>query len=807
MEFNGGVQYRLQDIIDIKHFLNLQDRLNEIYSFPSAIIDNDGNILTATAWQDVCTKFYRTCSVSEKECIKSDQYITSHLHEANPAVSYVCPHGLIDNATPIIIDGAHLGNFFTGQFFLKAPDLQFYKDQAKKYGFDEAVFIEAVKKVPVWSMEQLNSYLFFIKGLIAIIAESGLKNLREVENRKQIELSEKRLSAVVQTTKDGIWIANPDGYIIDVNEAACTLSGYTREELLQLHISDIDDHDKSADVMRRMKQIITDGSGLFETKHRRKDGSTLDVEVSVTYIPLESAQLVCFCRDISERKRTEEALKSSQNRLKLATMSAQLGIWDWDIVNNKMVWDDEMFRLYGVKEKQSDCGIEIWKTGLHPDDKEYAWNECQAALRGDKKYDIEFRVRHPDGTIRCIKAQGIVLRNEKGDPIRMLGVNHDITESKRLEDEMQKNQKLESLGILAGGIAHDFNNLLGGIYGYMESAIEIVTDKKVHEIISSALNTIDRGRHLTQQLLTFAKGGVPIKTVAPLFPYIIEIVQFALSGSNVTCTFDVDKDLKLCNFDKNQLAQVIDNMVINAKQAMLSGGTIEVLARNAAIKHGEHPLLTKGDYIKISIRDHGIGIPQELLSKIFDPFFTTKATGHGLGLATCYSIIKRHDGCIEVDSVPGGGSTFHIFLPASKESVINRNSTIKTTHTGQGIFIVMDDEEVMRDTISSILQSFGYSVLGAENGLVAIKMLSDQVASNRNVAAMILDLTIPGGLGGKDIIQKIRKIRSDIPVFVTSGYAEDPVMAQPVEYSFTASICKPFRKSELAEMLNRYISH
>jgi CheY-like chemotaxis protein len=157
--------------------------------------------------------------------------------------------------------------------------------------------------------------------------------------------------------------------------------------------------------------------------------------------------------------------------------------------------------------------------------------------------------------------------------------------------------------------------------------------------------------------------------------------------------------------------------------------------------------------------------------------------------------------------MPGAGSTFHIFLPASKESVVHQNSITKSTHTGQGIFIVMDDEEVMRDTISCILNSFGYSVIGAENGQVAIKMLSDAVASNRNVAAMILDLTIPGGQGGKDIIQKIRKISSDLPVFVTSGYAEDPVMAKPEEYSFTASICKPFRKSELADMLNRYISH
>jgi len=186
------VKYRLQDLIDLDLFQNLQDRLNEIYSFPSAIIDNDGNILTATAWQDICVNFHRRNSDTRAQCVVSDRYIMSHLHEANPAVSYRCPHGLVDNATPIIIDGEHYGNFFTGQFFLEEPDLDFFRDQAREYGFDEEEYLRAVRSVPVWSQAQLDSYLFFIKGLIAIISESGLRNLREIENRQEIEARERR---------------------------------------------------------------------------------------------------------------------------------------------------------------------------------------------------------------------------------------------------------------------------------------------------------------------------------------------------------------------------------------------------------------------------------------------------------------------------------------------------------------------------------------------------------------------------------------------------------------------------------------
>ncbi|MBI5095707.1 MAG: PocR ligand-binding domain-containing protein [Candidatus Hydrogenedentes bacterium] len=210
----------------MEQFQSLQDRLNEIYSFPSAIIDNDGNILTATAWQDVCTKFHRLNPECEKECLKSDRYILDHIAEANPAVSYRCPHGLIDNATPIIIDGVHLGSFFTGQFFLEEPDLDYFRAQAAKYGFDEEAYIEAVRNVPVWTQENLNSYLFFIKGLIEVISGIGLKNLRAIEARQRIEESEKQFEAMFETASIGIAQADPHtGKWVRVNQKMCEITG------------------------------------------------------------------------------------------------------------------------------------------------------------------------------------------------------------------------------------------------------------------------------------------------------------------------------------------------------------------------------------------------------------------------------------------------------------------------------------------------------------------------------------------------------------------------------------------------------
>jgi CheY-like chemotaxis protein len=290
-----------------------------------------------------------------------------------------------------------------------------------------------------------------------------------------------------------------------------------------------------------------------------------------------------------------------------------------------------------------------------------------------------------------------------------------------------------------------------------------------------------------------------------LFPFVRDTVQFALSGSNVSCRFDIQSDLWLCDIDKNQIGQVIDNIAINAKQAMPDGGTLEVFARNITLSANHYATLKPGRYVEIAIKDHGTGMPQEILQRIFDPFFTTKATGHGLGLATCYSIIKRHDGAIIVESEVGKGSTFHVFLPEAKGTMAEPMDKRTTLFKGSGTFIVMDDEEVMRDVISNMLESLGYSVVCSQNGRATIEFFEMESKSNRQISGAILDLTIPGGMGGKEAIQKLKEISPNTLFFAASGHTDDPIMSSPQEYGFSASISKPFRKSELTEMLEKHM--
>jgi two-component system cell cycle sensor histidine kinase/response regulator CckA len=410
-----------------------------------------------------------------------------------------------------------------------------------------------------------------------------------------------------------------------------------------------------------------------------------------------------------------------------------------------------------------------------------------------------------NGSERQITYNGAPIRDTRNSIIGAVLVFHDVTEKQLLLETIQRNTRLESLGVLAGAIAHDFNNLMGGIFGYIDMANEQTDDQAVSTCLAKALGTIDRARGLTAKLLTFSKGGAPVQEICQLFPLVQEIAQLTLRDANISCRFDVSPDLRPCNIDKGQISQVIANITTNAQQAMPGGGTVTVSARNVTLTVKEHPVLAAGEYAKISIRDSGHGMPQAVLTRIFDPFYSTKPMGHGLGLAICHSIIKRHGGTIEVESEPGTGSTFHLFLPASIETSTEKIQS-KIDTIADGTIIVMDDEAVLRETISDMLQSLGFAVICRENGRDALELFSQERAMQRPVAGLILDLTVPGGMGGCGVVARIREIDQDIPVFVISGYQDDPVMRDPQHYGFTASICKPFRRSELTAMLDAHLT-
>ena len=443
------MKYKLQDLIDIDQFQSLQNRLNEIYSFPSAIIDNDGNILTATGWQDFCTKFHRINKDSEKECIESDRYILAHLDEANPAVSYNCPHGLTDNATPIIIDGHHMGNFFTGQFLLKKPDMEFFKKQAVKYGFDEAEYLEAVRKVPVWTIEQLNSYLFFIKGLIEIISVTGLKNLRSIEAGKKLQENEERQRWILHTAMDGFWRFDKQTRLLEVNETYCRMSGYSEQELLTMRVTDLEAAETEDETAIHIRNIMTQGEDRFESLHRRKDGSTFEVEVSSQYRPIENGQYVVFIRDITERKRVEESLRISEENFRAIFENSSSAIAVINPDTNIYMVNNAYCQLSGYT-KEEVVGMS-WTKQIPPDDlerlKEY--NRRRLINPQDAPDKYEFKFYKKDGEIKHGLMSISMIQNSN----KIITSFVDITGRKQAEEalrssasELKKAQAVANVG-------------------------------------------------------------------------------------------------------------------------------------------------------------------------------------------------------------------------------------------------------------------------------------------------------------------------------------------------------------------------
>jgi PAS domain S-box-containing protein len=424
------------------------------------------------------------------------------------------------------------------------------------------------------------------------------------------------------------------------------------------------------------------------------------------------------------------------------------------------------------------------------------------------KQTAEVRMLRRDGAMFYAHLEGVAVFDRQGNFRHYRIALLDITERKLLEEELNGAQKLESLGVLAGGIAHDFNNILTVILGSVSLA-RMVTDpevslfKRLEEVERAAL----RAKVLTDKLLTFASGGGPVKKTTSIAGVLKDAVDFVLTGSNVKRKFIIPGHLWPAEVDEGQISHVFSNLAINACQAMPNGGMIKVRAENVegfkpSTSTSEGLPAGHGKFIKITMEDQGIGIPKENLQRIFEPYFTTKQRGSGLGLATAYSIVKNHEGEIGVESELGVGTTFTIYIPASEKEPLTKNGVEKEKLlTGCGKILVMDDEEEARRVLSNMLSHLGYEFEFAVDGHEAIELYQRALKSGEPFDAVMLDLTIPGGMNGKEAMKKLLRLHPEIRAIVSSGYSNDPVMAEFKRYGFKGIIAKPYRIEELSRIL------
>jgi len=684
-----------------------------------------------------------------------------------------------------------------------------------------------------------------------------LSMYQDITERKRVEEalqeSESKFRNLFEHTLDAVFLVDTHtGIIFDVNLAACGLLDMPKEKIVGRHHSQIHPPDMVDKYKQLFREHVEKGVSYNEDLIvQRADGSLVPVDISASVIKLAGKRVIQgVFRDITERKRAEERINNlnltlrsirhvnqlitrEKNRDKLIKGICHNLVESRSFNSTWIALFDESRKLIawaenGLRNNFSSL-LEPLKQGNLPRCVQKAMRQKPVVITEDPHSMCTGCPLQPDNTgigsmtvrleyegdiygVLCASLPESLL-SDKDEVTLFKEVAMDISfalynidlevENEFLEQEHLRTAKLESIGTLAGGIAHDFNNLLTGIMGNIGLARTYIkpTDKSV-AMLDEAEKAAVGARDLTQQLLTFARGGKPVKKLINIARLTKKAATFALRGSNVRLELSLPDDLWSVEADEGQISQVISNLVINADEAMPAGGILKIEASNLVLKRAGALPLSRGNYVRIDVKDTGVGISQEHLQRIFEPYFTTKQKGSGLGLPTAYSIVRNHGGYILAESTLNKGSTFYVYLPASKKTEKAEKKTAgESFGRAGGRVLVMDDEEIIRKMLKNMLNLAGYEAELTGDGAEAVEKYAQALEAGKPFDAVIMDLTIPGGMGGKEAIKKLLEIDPDAKVIVSSGYATDPIMSEYKKYGFSAVIAKPYNVKQLEETM------
>jgi PAS domain S-box-containing protein len=654
-----------------------------------------------------------------------------------------------------------------------------------------------------------NGSIDYVMALLEDISASRLLGLKREEDQRFLQ-------TILDSISDFIFYKDKNGIFLGCNDSyASRYIGLPKERIIGHPDVDFNaDEELVKKITESDLQVLESGSPLILNPWiTQANGKKILVEVLKTpFFDADGniAGVIGVARDITSNHQVLEAIiqekEISQRYLDIVgVMLCALNRTGEIILINK-----KGSQILGYRDNEL-IG-QNWFDVCVP---EYARENVKAVfalqLAGNLA-PVEFyenRVINHNGEERLIAFHNTLLHDEEGI-CGVLFSGEDITEQRKMHDELLKSQKLESLGVLAGGIAHDFNNILSGIMGNISFArMSLATPDKAEKLLENAEKASLRAAMLATQLLTFAKGGEPIKKKMSVSALLEESLLLALRGANVKGEVDIPGDLHAIEADEGQLSQVFNNLIINAVQAMPGGGVLTIKGKNVTLKDHKGSLLPQGEYLKLSFFDQGCGISKEDQRKIFDPYFTTKSGGNGLGLASAYSIVKRHGGHIGVSSAIGKGTTFTIYLPSMCEASTEHQTETVTQSAGDhagGSILVMDDEAMIREMISEMLAYLGYQVTTCGDGAEAVSLYEAAMKSGAPFSVVIMDLTIPGGVGGKEAAEQILAIDPKARLFVSSGYSNDPIMSDYRAFGFSGAVAKPYNINELGQQLSTVLS-
>ncbi len=634
--------------------------------------------------------------------------------------------------------------------------------------------------------------------------ESDKKELLAATEQTTQELNRYRL--MLDNASDLIHSVTPEGKFLYTNQAWRDTLGYSDEEITRLSLLEIIAPDfQNLAVLTFNSLLNGEQIDRRTTSFISKSGTIILVEGRCA-VHSENGKPVFVTgifRDITAQTDREQALIASEHKYKTLFENAsnliQMVNPDGKILYVNQAWRD----TFGYSQEEV-ANLSIFDV-ICTDCKEHCQTVFQQVLSDPQLHHIATSFSAKDGRKILIEGTAICTY-EQGRPLFTQCIFNDITEKTRLQEELTKAQRLESLGYLAGGIAHDFNNLLTAVLGNLSLArIYAEPGSLLADYLDKTEKAAFRGKGLTKQLLTFAKGGEPVKKNLSIAELLVDATSFILKGSKSHCTYSFTNDLWQVEGDEGQLSQVAQNLVINASQAMPNGGTISISAVNQRLREGEIPTLPAGRFVKIVFHDQGCGIPPEHLPQIFDPYFSSKNDGTGLGLAISYSIISKHGGAIQVASEKGQGTTFTIFLPASAPKPNPHDNQDKKTPTITSQIelkiLIMDDDRTVRDIITAMLTALHCQVEESTNGHEAITAFTRAREANSPFDCVLMDLVIPDGMGGKETIAAMLALDPSVKVIAVSGYASDPIMANHRAFGFSGILPKPFSFDELQQVL------
>jgi PAS domain S-box-containing protein len=689
----------------------------------------------------------------------------------------------------------------------------------KETGFDlPFIVVSGVigEEVAVATM-RAGAHDYLMKNKLLRLVPAIERELQEAERRRQgrraeeaLRNSEKRFRELADMLPQIVFEADIDGNLTFVNRNAFDTFGYTEEDLASglnaMQMIAIEDRHRAAD---RVSQTVAGDANLIGSEYTavKKNGETFPAIIYSTRFLRDGgpAGIRGILIDITQRKQMEQELFAEKERLLVTLRSIGDAVITTDRKGKIVLMNPVAEELTGWSETEA-LGrplMEVFNI-VNEYTGEPCSNPVEKVLSSGQVVGLANHTMliTRNGQERIIADSGAPIADTEGKTIGVVLVFRDITNQQRLENELLKMEKLKSLGVLAGGIAHDFNNFLTGILGNLSLA---KMDLNPGNSVSRSLNEMEkaavRAKDLTQQLLTFSKGGEPVKRTIRIAKLVREAAQFVLHGSNVRCKFDIDEKLMPVDVDESQITQVIHNLIMNADQAMPNGGTIWIRGANVDLAKGNPYALSPGNYVQVTVQDQGMGIHPLYTKKVFDPYFTTKQKGSGLGLAVAYNIVAKHDGQLTVDSEMGQGATFTIMLPASTLSPKTYSEKRDEFVPGQGRILVMDDEDYIRELALSMLTKLGYEVVVAEEGQTAVELYRKAFDQGRPFDAVILDLTVPGGMGGKETIKHLVEIDKNVLAIVSSGYSNDPVIANYTHYGFCGAVRKPYLVQEMSQML------